>query len=58
MALFKDLKDLKEDLQYYESCVPVNNIGKWYISIRIIRLKNKIKRIKKDLAKRKKRSRS
>lgn len=58
MALFKDLKDLKEDLQYCESYVPVNNIGKWYISIRIIKLKNKIKRIEKDLAKRKKRSRS
>lgn len=54
MALFKDLKDLKEDLHYYESYVPVNNMGKWYISIRIIKLKNKIKRIEKDLAKRKK----
>ena len=55
MALFKDLKELKEDLQYWESYSPVNNMGKWYVSIRIQKLKNKIARIEKELEKRKKR---
>jgi hypothetical protein len=55
MALFKDLKDLKEDLQYWQNYEPVNNMGKWYVSIRIQKLKNKIKRIEKELEKRKKR---
>jgi len=44
MALFKDLKELKEDLQYWESYSPVNNMGKWYVSIRIQKLKTKIER--------------
>ncbi len=28
MALFKDLKDLKEELQYWQNYEPVNNMGK------------------------------
>jgi hypothetical protein len=55
MALFKDLKDLKEELQYWQNYIPVNNMGKWYVSIRIQKLKNKIKRIEKELERRKKR---
>lgn len=55
MALFKDLKDLKEELQYWQNYIPVNNMGKWYVSIRIQKLKNKIKRIEKELETRKKR---
>lgn len=55
MALFKDLKDLKEDLEYWESYEPVNNMGKWYVSVRISKLKSKIERIKKELETRKKR---
>ena len=55
MALFKDLKDLKEELQYWQNYAPVNNMGKWYVSIRIQKLKNKIKRIEKELERRKKR---
>ena len=55
MALFKDLKDLKEDLQYWQNYEPVNNMGKWYVSIRIQKLKNKIARIEKELETRKKR---
>ena len=55
MALFKDLKDLKEELQYWQNYEPVNNMGKWYVSIRIQKLKNKIKRIEKELERRKKR---
>ena len=55
MALFKDLKDLKEELKDWEDYVPVNNMGKWYVSVRIIKLKSKIERIEKELERRKKR---
>ena len=55
MALFKDLKDLKEELQYWKDYEPVNNMGKWYVSVRISKLKSKIERIEKELEKRKKR---
>ena len=55
MALFKDLKDLKEELQYWKDYVPVNNMGKWYVSVRISKLKSKIERIEKELERRKKR---
>jgi len=55
MALFKDLKELQDELKYWENYVPVNNMGKWYVSVRISKLKNKIARIKKELEKRKKR---
>ena len=58
MALFKDLKDLKEELQYWQNYEPVNNMGKWYVSIRISKLKSKIKSVEKDLNKRKNRSKS
>ena len=55
MALFKDLKELKEELQYWQNYEPVNNMGKWYVSVRIIKLKSKIERIEKELERRKKR---
>ena len=55
MALFKDLKELKEDLEYWQNYEPVNNMGKWYVSVRIIKLKSKIARIEKELERRKKR---
>ena len=55
MALFKDLKELKDELEYWENYEPVNNMGKWYVSIRINKLKSKIERIEKELEKRKKR---
>jgi len=55
MALFKDLKELQEELQYWVDYEPVNNMGKWYVSIRIQKINNKIKSIKKELKKRKKR---
>ena len=54
MALFKDLKDLKEELQYWQNYEPVNNMGKWYVSVRISKLKNKIERVEKELKTRKK----
>ena len=55
MALFKDLKDLKEELQYWKDYVPVNNMGKWYVSVRIQKTEDKIKAIEKELERRKKR---
>ena len=55
MALFKDLKDLKEELQYWQNYEPVNNMGKWYVSVRINKINNKIKSIEKELKTRKKR---
>jgi hypothetical protein len=55
MALFKDLKALQEDLQYWEEYKPVNNMGKWYVSVRIEKLKRKIKSIEEELEKRKNR---
>ena len=55
MALFKDLKELQEELQYWKNYEPVNNMGKWYVSVRIQKTEDKIKAIKKELEKRKKR---
>jgi hypothetical protein len=55
MALFKDLKALQEDLQYWEEYNPVNNMGKWYVSVRIEKIKRKIKAIEEELKKRKNR---
>lgn len=55
MALFKDLKELKEDLEYWQNYEPVNNMGKWYVSVRIQKTEDKIKVIKKELERRKKR---
>lgn len=55
MALFKDLKELQDELEYWQNYEPVNNMGKWYVSIRIIKLKSKIERIEKELERRKKR---
>jgi len=53
MALFKDLKELQEELQYWVDYEPVNNMGKWYVSVRIDKINNKIKAIEKELKKRK-----
>jgi hypothetical protein len=55
MALFKDLKALQEELQYWEEYEPVNNMGKWYVSIRIEKIKRKIKAVEEELKKRKNR---
>jgi hypothetical protein len=55
MALFKDLKALQEELQYWEEYEPVNNMGKWYVSIRIDKIKRKIKAVEEELKKRKNR---
>jgi len=55
MALFKDLKELQEELQYWKEYEPVNNMGKWYVSVRIEKIKRKIKSIEEELEKRKNR---
>ena len=55
MALFKDLKELQEELQYWVDYKPVNNMGKWYVSVRIDKIKRKIKSIEEDLERRKNR---
>jgi len=55
MALFKDLKALQEELQYWKEYEPVNNMGKWYVSVRIDKIKRKIKSIEEELEKRKNR---
>jgi hypothetical protein len=55
MALFKDLKELQEELRYWQEYEPVNNMGKWYVSVRIDKINNKIKAIEKELKKRKNR---
>ena len=49
MALFKELKELKEKLKYYEDMVPVNNMGKWSRSVAIESYKNKIAKIQKQI---------
>jgi hypothetical protein len=55
MALFKDLKELQEELQYWREYNPVNNMGKWYVSIRIEKIKRKIKAVEEELKRRKNR---
>jgi hypothetical protein len=55
MALFKELKELKEKLKYYQEMVPVNNMGKWGRSVaiesytkKISNLENEIKKLKEN----------
>jgi hypothetical protein len=51
MALFKELKELKEKLKYYEDMVPVNNMGKWSRSVAIESYKKKITKLEADIKK-------
>ena len=55
MALFKELKELKEKLKYYQEMVPVNNMGKWSRNVaiesytkKISNLENEIKKLKEN----------
>jgi hypothetical protein len=55
MALFKELKELKEKLKYYQEMIPVNNMGKWSRSVaiesytkKISKLENEIKKLKEN----------
>lgn len=49
MALFKELKELKEKLKYYEDMVPVNNMGKWSRSVAIENYKKKISKLEQQI---------
>lgn len=49
MALFKELKELKEKLKYYEDMTPVNNMGKWSRSVAIESYKTKIAKLEKQI---------
>jgi prefoldin subunit 5 len=55
MALFKELKELKEKLKYYQEMIPVNNMGKLSRSVaiesytkKISKLENEIKKLKEN----------
>ena len=51
MALFKDLKELREQILYWEKYQAVNNMGKWYASIRVQKLTEQLERRNKKLSK-------
>lgn len=51
MALFKELKELKEKLKYYQEMVPVNNMGKWSRSVAIESYNKKITKLEADIKK-------
>jgi hypothetical protein len=53
MALFKDLKEVREQILYWEKYEAVNNMGKWAKSVRLeilrkryAKIENKIKKLK------------
>ena len=54
MPLYKDLKKLKEELEYWQNYQPVNGMGKWARSVRVGSIESKINKIEKELEKRKK----
>jgi hypothetical protein len=45
MALFKDLKEIKDELQYLENINPTNWFSRWFINNRIRKLNSKIQKI-------------
>lgn len=53
MALFKDLKNLHKELEYWNNFKPVNYLGKWYRMIRIAKTKSKIQDLKDEIKRRK-----
>ena len=48
--LEKDLEDLEDELSFYESYEPVNNMGKWSTSVRISSLQDRIDKLKKKIS--------
>ena len=53
MALFKQLKELREQILYWEKYEAVNNMGKWARSVRLeilhkryAKIENKIQKLK------------
>jgi len=53
MALFKELKELKEKLKYYEDMVPVNIMGKGLKKAAIKSYIKKITKLENEITKRK-----
>lgn len=49
MALFKELSELKEKLNYYQTMTPVNNMGKWARSVAIESYTKKITKLETKL---------
>ncbi len=42
-------KELQEQLNYYESMVPVNNMGKWGRQIAIDRISERLKKVQEKI---------
>lgn len=53
MALKKQLKEIQEELEYWENYQAQNWLGKWGKQIRIEKAKSKKKKIEDELIKRK-----
>ena len=54
MALYKKIKELQDELDYWKAYQPVNGMGKWARSVRVASIEAKINKIEKELEKRKK----
>lgn len=54
MALKKELKIIREEIQYFENHVPGSWLGKWYRKIRLEKLKTRRDEIITELERRKK----
>ena len=51
MALFKDLKELREQILYWEKYQGVNWLGKWARSVRLERLHKRYEIIERKIQK-------
>jgi len=51
MALYKDLKEVREQILYWEKYQPVNNMGKWARSVRLEILHSRYAKIEKRVQK-------
>lgn len=49
--LVKELEDCQNDLVFWQSYQPVNNMGKWSTSVRISSVEKKIVKLRKKLDK-------
>lgn len=54
MALRKELKTIKEEIQYFENHIPCSWLGKWFKKVKLERLKTRRDEIIIELEKRKK----
>jgi hypothetical protein len=54
MALYKKIKELQDELDYWKAYQPVNGMGKWARSVRVASIEAKINKIEKELERRKK----